>query len=127
MKDEIENELGLTGSCIVCEKKFYGRSDKKFCGVRCKNQYHNTNTVRNTKLIRSVNYLLRKNRNILYTLTNGKRTAKTMKRDVLLIAGFDFSYITSVDVSQEQTTYYCYDYQYIVIGETQVQIQRQPV
>jgi hypothetical protein len=26
--------------CCVCDKPLYGRSDKVFCDIRCKNTYH---------------------------------------------------------------------------------------
>jgi hypothetical protein len=35
-----QSKKDLNRLCCVCDKPLYGRSDKVFCDVKCKNIYH---------------------------------------------------------------------------------------
>lgn len=124
MKAELA--LDTTGMCLVCNKQMRGRIDKKFCSDGCRSQHHARRSFRVTKRMRSVNYLLRKNRTILYWLVQNSKRPVRVKRQTLLSEGFDFSLITAADISGSQVTYHCYDYQYTPVDESIVKIAHKP-
>ena len=63
-----------TKRCLNCQSYLKGRSDRKFCSLKCKNNWHNTKNSQNSRLFRTVDNQLHKNREILrehYDLTGG--------------------------------------------------------
>lgn len=54
-----------TKHCLNCNKVLKGRSDKLFCNIGCKNEYHNTLSADGEKVYKRVLKILRKNRMIL--------------------------------------------------------------
>ena len=60
--------------CLCCKEKIKGRSDKKFCGDACRNEFHNTQNSPYNSLVRNTNRRLKKNYRILaeVTLVGGK-------------------------------------------------------
>ena len=101
-------------NCLACGKTLKGRSDKKFCDDYCRNNYNNQQKGDNSKLVRNVNNVLRKNRNILLNIIPvGEETAKA-NREKLVNLGFSFKYITHQYQNKKGTIYFfCYDYGYL--------------
>ena len=52
-------------TCLECEANLQGRADKKFCSDACRNNFNNRQKSAVTILVRQVNSVLKKNRNIL--------------------------------------------------------------
>jgi len=98
--------------CLECEEEFLGRSDKKFCSDYCRNVYNNRQNLDANKLVRKVNYTLRKNRRILETLNKtGKTKVHKMK---LLDEGFNFAFHTNTYTTKNDKFYvFCYDQGYL--------------
>lgn len=65
------------GKCLYCGKSFRGRTDKKFCCVQCKNNYHNGLT-REERFIkhRTLNSLNCNYRILSELLLSDKKTAE---------------------------------------------------
>ncbi|KJD33822.1 hypothetical protein PK35_03470 [Tamlana nanhaiensis] len=99
-------------TCLECNEKLIGRSDKKFCSDYCRNAYNNNINKDSKNLIRNINNRLRKNWRILETInTTGK--IKTSKKK-LTQEGFDFNYFTSIYTTKEGSNYYfVYDQGYL--------------
>ena len=96
--------------CLICGSLLHGRIDKKFCSDYCRNRYHNSMNASENRIIRHVNYILRKNRRILQKFNqNG---IEEIHRSVLLQSGFDFSYITKISKNSGDYHYYCYEHGY---------------
>ena len=97
--------------CKQCEKKMFGRSDKKFCSRECRNEYNNARYRREQESMIDINKRLKKNRNILKRLNpDGKMV---LPSDVLLKAGFDFEFFTSIYTTKSGREYrFCYEYGY---------------
>lgn len=110
-----------TESCVECSKIIKGRSDKKFCNDYCRNTYNNKRSPTNTPYMKQVNYILRKNRNILSTLF-ALFGSKAISRHKLLTEGFHFEFYTSF--KPEESRYACYDYGYRAKSEEWIVIQR---
>jgi predicted nucleic acid-binding Zn ribbon protein len=106
-------------TCPVCQTLVIGRSDKKYCSDDCRAAYHNErNRVRNKK-IRSINRILRRNRNILGDLLQQDfdRVSKTHLQE----KGFNFNYFTRERSEKGNGYKSCYDISYSLVEENQEQ------
>lgn len=107
--------------CIACTHEFAGRLGKKYCSDACRFSDHNRRKREcpETKLMDTINSILKKNRRILKQLNPAGKT--TLRRDYLLAHGFDFNYITHLYRTRKGNTYYfCYEYGYLLLNEEQV-------
>jgi hypothetical protein len=74
--------------------------------------------------MRHINAILRKNRNIMYSILPAKKKKIVVTRDTLLAAGFSFSYSTDVQQSATGAIQYCYDFGYAIDSDSNIVIQR---
>jgi hypothetical protein len=105
--------------CLECARPYIGRSDKKFCGDHCRSIHHNRQSQSKLSVIKNVNNILTRNRNALAELFTDHDHSKIVRvhREMLISAGFDFSYITDTIVNRQGSEYrYCYDYGYLDVG-----------
>ena len=99
-------------NCPECGNTLRGRIDKKFCSSLCRNSYHNRKRGYATRVVRDINRVLKKNRNILLQF-NPEGTALISEKQ-LSSRGFNFDYYTSrfqVKPGDEYT--FCYDQGYM--------------
>ena len=93
-----------TRKCLYCGEPIIGRMDKKFCCDSCRNSYNYEKTHKQVNVIRKINGILARNRNILEELNpNGKGFAT---RQQLTEKGFDFKYFTSVYTTKAGAVYH---------------------
>lgn len=107
-------EKKVPHTCLQCGKGIRsGRSDKKFCDALCKDEYHNSRKITTHKEIQRIDLALKKNRKILKQLFQPK-VDKLVEREVLLKAGFEFSFHTHYLVTKikHNEFVFCYDYGY---------------
>ncbi|MBK0403716.1 hypothetical protein I5M27_12015 [Adhaeribacter sp. BT258] len=112
--------------CAQCSNILIGRSDKRFCSEQCRSECHNHKKLQNTseKKILQVNAILRKNRSILKMASPQGKT--TVPRQILELAGFNFTYFTNLYRTNRGNTYYfCYDYGYLLLPEDKILIVNQ--
>ena len=111
--------------CLECGEPLRGRADQKFCSDVCRTAYHNKMHAEKNTVIRHINSILRKNRNILERL-NPKGKSKVSK-EKLTGEGFNFSYFTNIYTTKAGSTYYyCYDQGYLPIeGNRYVLVKKQ--
>lgn len=104
--------------CLVCNKKFFGRSGKKYCSTDCRISYHNNLNRDSNVFMRTINSILRKNRRIL-AKSNPKGKRK-IHYNQLVDLGFNFSYYTNKYTTKSGNTYiFCYDQGYIELDNHQ--------
>ena len=111
--------------CLECQKRIMGRSDKKFCDDACRNAYNNRKNFESNGFVKSINSVLRRNRNILHTLTPEQGPISVSEK-TLQVMGFNFDYCT--ELKQEDTSYpsrYCYEYGYQKVEEGVFMILKQ--
>lgn len=109
-------------SCLTCGKPIKGRADKKFCGDECRSAFNNEQNGDLNNLIRSVNWILRKNRKILADFLQNSQSVICSRR-ALNLQGFDFRYHTHELPRKNGTSLqYCYDIGYAYIDESRVRI-----
>ncbi len=95
--------------CLECQQLLTGRADKKFCDDQCRSSYNNKLNSNTSKLIRNINTVLRKNRQILMDLCpDGKQK---IRKDKVISKGLDLQYHTHTYITKEGAVYrFCYDY-----------------
>ena len=104
-------------TCLNCGKELIGRADKKFCHQQCRNDYNNLINGKTNFYIRKVNNILKRNRNILESLTPKDKSIKVTQKD-LAKEGFSFEYFTNTYTTKANKTYYfCYEYGYLKLDD----------
>lgn len=109
--------------CAYCGTAIVGRVDKKFCSDQCRARVGNQKKLegKGERLMREINGTLRRNRQVLQKASPEGKT--TLRREVLLAAGFDFRHFTHLYRTQRGNTYhFCYDYGYLLLPEEKVLI-----
>lgn len=102
--------------CLECNDTLRGRADQKFCSDACRNTYNNRINCDSTSLMRNINNTLRRNRRILMTLLESRKSK--VKRETLFDKGFNFSYFTHTFTTKKGSRYFfCYEYGYLVLDE----------
>jgi len=103
--------------CLSCGKPVYGRVDKKFCNNTCRNDYNNLQNSATNSYIRKVNRILKRNRNILESLTPKDKSIKIRAKE-LAKEGFSFEYFTHQYTTKVGKTYnFCYEYGYLMLDD----------
>ncbi|RYG21667.1 MAG: hypothetical protein EOO07_02015 [Chitinophagaceae bacterium] len=101
--------------CLECNSLVQGRADKKFCDDHCRSSFNHRIKVEDLGFVNSVNQILKKNRTILKN--QHASTASSVKREQLLIKGFDFNHYTYSYMAKDGGTYFfCYEYGYLLRG-----------
>lgn len=102
--------------CLNCEKPLVGRSDKKFCDHQCRSSFNNRGSSQQEKLINDINKVLRRNRRILKMLCPVGKT--TVRQEVAVSMGFDFTIFTSIFSTKTGVYYFSYDYGFCPVMES---------
>ena len=112
-------------TCLNCGEPFSGRADKKFCSDYCRSSYNYAPHAESYSYIKRVNYILRKNWNILKELNpNGKAKVSRTK---MIEKGYNFNYHTGSYTNKNGVTYYyVYDKSYIPIENEYVALLEKP-
>lgn len=99
-------------TCIICERKLIGRSDKVFCDIKCKNKYHAE--IRKTKnlLAKDTFEILCSNWYILTGLMQENKNKLLVNKTVLDKLGFRFNYVSEVKNKGHNLDYYLFNISY---------------
>lgn len=106
-----------------CNKRLVGRSDKRFCDVECKNQYHRLNKTDFEEGFERVIKILKKNRAVLQAIKGEKETVRTTL-DKLIAQGFDNDYLTQVKKIRSKVYYFSFDHGYRLEESGEVTVVR---
>lgn len=90
--------------CPVCNTRFKGRKDKRYCCEDCRSAYNRSQRAASDAVLTEALSVLRINRGILKKLWAGKTTL--VSREGLEALGFDASVYSSVHVNSRNFTYY---------------------
>ncbi len=88
-----------------------GRLDKKFCDDYCRNTFNNQRNSDQNNLVRNINNTLRRNRRLLETLIPEGAEVKKVRKEHLVMLGFNFKYHTPYFRNQKGQVY-CYSYEF---------------
>ena len=111
--------------CKICGNPLSGRSDKKFCSVRCKNYYH-TNLRKVTDIaVKDINKILHRNRSILLEIMGKNKIQVKCPRLTLDNKKFNYKYHTHSNTNSAGKIYYfVYDFAWMSFSDDEVLIVR---
>jgi len=110
--------LRMKRTCLLCQNPLEGRSDKKYCDDYCRNIHYHQNLGTGDVKIKRIHDLLRKNRKILIECRKLTEDGRTLPFESLQQRGYQFKYLTHMEVVGEgQATYCCFDMGYIIRGQ----------
>ncbi len=102
-------------TCLNCGEKFEGRSDKKFCSVYCKSNFHHEkNKNKEQTLYKKIDKQLKLNRRLLHNFNKAGKS--TVSKNRLIAAGFNPNFFTHYYKTQQGKVYlFCYEYGFMKI------------
>ena len=111
--------------CPICKKSVSGRSDKRFCSVKCKSTYHSKLRKHTESATDQVDTLLHHNRSILFELMGRSQTKKKISRLLLDKKKFNYNYITGFHINtKNKTIHHVYDYSWAIFSDQEVLIMK---
>ena len=113
--------------CQQCGQETWGRSDKKFCSLTCKNTYA-TATRRTTRdAVVEIDGYLHRNREIL-AMIMGEVSKVELDRVVLTRTGFRYDYHTGTYLNKEGKLYrLVYDFAWMDFSDQKVLVVRKKI
>jgi len=116
------SNIAYTRKCCVCNKQLFGRSDKVFCDIHCKNKYHKE--VRNHTQSVATNNIKILNRNyvILIQLLGIKGKKITINKLALQELKFDFSTVSGIENTKWGVKMKVYEISWYFAGKDNVVI-----
>jgi hypothetical protein len=111
--------------CKICSKEIVGRSDKKFCSVRCKNYYHVNLRKVTDESVKEIDKILHRNRSILLEFMGKHKTQIKINRLLLDQKKFNFKYHTHIIRNSVGKLYfYVYDFAWMEFSDNEILIIR---
>lgn len=112
--------------CILCEIQIKGRADKKFCSIKCKNEYHRILRRKTRTAVNEIDDILHRNYAICDELMSQQRKSKIMvPRLVMEKLGFQFNYCTGMYKNTQNKIYhYIYDYSWMKFSNQDIMLVR---
>lgn len=111
--------------CPMCRKKVVGRSDKKFCSITYKSNYHFKLNKHTELAAKRVDKILRRNRSILREIMGKRTTKKKISRLLLDKKKFNYNYITGFHINtKKKTIHHVYDYSWAIFSDQEVLIMK---
>lgn len=110
-----------TKYCLNCGETIKGRVDKKYCDDTCRSTFHHRKTPEQVNFMRSIHYILKKNRMILANFFKTPQQTPAVEKQSLLEKGFHFGYHTqTLKMESNNPQFACYDYAYQELNENQI-------
>ncbi len=109
--------------CRICKKSIKGRSDKIFCSVKCKSEYHHKLRKVTAIEVREINKILSRNRSILLELMGKNTVQKKINRLELDRKKFNYKYHTHT-YNKEKLYHYVYDFSWMEFSDNEILILR---
>lgn len=104
--------------CLYCNEPIQGRSDKKFCDDNCRSSFNYNKNAGHSQLVRKIVGILKKNRQIIKELNWRSSGTTKVKREELLIKGFDFTYYTNIYRTRAGDEYvFCFEMGYLKLDD----------
>jgi hypothetical protein len=112
--------------CVICDSKLFGRSDKRFCSLECKNKYHSeirksTNTISNETM-----KILFRNHQILVELMGENCFKYQINKLVLQRKGFDFEVISAIEQNKFGFKLNVFDFSWYLSNHNTIVIYHNP-
>ena len=103
--------------CRLCKSKFFGRTDKIFCSIKCKSTYHRKLRAVTHKVTIDIDKILHRNRSILLEIMGKHMTQMKVPTIVLERKKFNFNYVTKYQCNSRGKMYnYVYDFAWMTFS-----------
>ncbi len=109
-------------TCIVCEKNLFGRSDKVFCDITCKNKYHSELAKSQKTIAKETLKILEKNWTILTSLMGELSSELHINKVELARHGFNFTAVSGVDVTTKNLYFDVFEYTWSYLKNNEIKI-----
>lgn len=109
-------------TCIVCEKFLFGRSDKVFCDIKCKNKYHAELAKSQKTVAKETFKILAKNWTIISTLMGEGTTELRINKIELARHGFEFTTVSGLEVSANRSSFNVFEYTWYYKANNEIKI-----
>lgn len=114
-----------SSNCKLCKTPFKGRTDKIFCSLACKNEYHVRLRRATAKAVRETDKILHRNRSILLEVMGKNNRQKKVARLILDKKKFNFNYGTGYYINSKNKRYHLvYDFSWMVFSDSEILIIR---
>jgi hypothetical protein len=111
--------------CKICGNEITGRSDKKFCSVLCKNNYHTTLRRSTSLAVKEIDTILHRNHGILLEIMGKDKSQLKCLRIELEKRKFNFKYHTHTNTNSAGKVYqFVYDFAWMTFSNDEVLIVR---
>lgn len=115
----------MKSKCKICKKKLFGRSDKIFCSIGCKNHYHKHMRFAAKKAAIEIDSYLKRNYRILMEVLGKNKTQIKVYRNVLEKKKFRFKYHTHSHLNSKNKMYrYVYNLGWMEFSDDEILIVR---
>lgn len=115
----------MARTCVICKKTVVGRSDKKFCSVKCKNNYFARLRQNTETAVARIDKILHRNRSILLEVMGRSSKSKKVSRLILDQKKFNADYFTGLHVNTRgKTIHRVYDFSWAVFSDQEILIMR---
>jgi len=110
--------------CKFCHREIkYGRSDKLFCNVNCKNNYHRNLRRLTQQEAMKIDRMLHRNHGILFELMKNHKKQIKIPRNILEQKKFRFQYHTHcITNSKGKIYHYIYNYAWMSFSDDEILI-----
>jgi hypothetical protein len=100
------------GKCPVCGEELKGRSDRVYCSSKCKSSNQYEERLEKEQYYLKVDRQLKVNRKLLKRFNTAGKS--TIRKELLIEAGFDPMYFTNYWKNQKGDVYlFCYEFGFI--------------
>jgi len=114
--------------CKMCKSPIRGRSDKLFCTIGCKNEYHIKLRKVTSAATQSIDRILHRNRSILLEVLGKNLSQKKVERETLDKKKFNFHYVTGYYLNSKNKMYnYVYDFAWMIFSNQEILVIRRSV
>ena len=112
-------------NCRICKSPLFGRSDKKYCSLKCKTEYSQRLLAATKIATGNIDTILHRNRSILLELMGKNIKQLKIHRNALDKKKFNFSYITQFHINKHgKTVHYVYDFSWMIFSDQEILIKR---
>lgn len=115
----------VTRTCRMCKSTLTGRTDKIFCSISCKNEYHIKLRRATARAVLETDRILHRNRSILLEVMGKNSKQKKVPRKILDGKKFNYNYMTSYYINSKNKMYIVvYDFAWMEFSDGEILIIR---
>lgn len=110
--------------CPTCNGLVLGRSDKRFCSIKCKNEHHRIARIQLKSRFVNIQKRIRRNLAILEGILGPTAQGMNIHKDALFQYGFDMGICTNFINRSDENWLELGDYQYSLSSKGIVTVER---